>query len=217
MNKKLIFLAILFLIIGGLFYFLFIWEIPEEPEQETSGPTLFTKEDYKIDEREDGKYVVVEKVGLTCKVPENWDIKIKGDDFPEPEYWVNLSSPDFATTTGNVLAKGCMLNIMAQKAEKTHQELMENMKLLEENSEEATELLQKDYVLFDKFKIIKIGDRYGLELVFARENAIMGGGKGINIPLEDYKILSLSIGFPLTYKEICYREWGEFIKNIIIE
>jgi len=69
MNKKLIFLAILFLIIGGLFYFLFIWEIPEE--QETSqGPTLFAKEDYKIDEREDGKYIVVEKVGLTCKVPE---------------------------------------------------------------------------------------------------------------------------------------------------
>jgi len=55
MNKKLVFLVILFLIIGGLFYFLFIWQIPEEPRQEISqGPTLFAKEDYKIEEREDG-------------------------------------------------------------------------------------------------------------------------------------------------------------------
>jgi hypothetical protein len=219
MNKKiLISLIILAVIAGGFFYWWFIWELPQEEGEETSQPpTLFAKEDYKIEEREDGKYIVIEKVGLTCKVPEGWEIKIEGDDIPEPEYWVDLYSPDLATTTGNVLVKGCILNIMAQKAEKAHQELVENIKLLEENPEEATELLQKDYVLFDKFKIIKIGDYYGLELVFARENAVMGGSKGINIPFEDYKILSFGIGFPLAYKEICYREWDKFFENIVIE
>ena len=219
MNKKTwILLTILVVIIGGFFYWWLSQPIEiEEPEEKSQPPTLFAKEDYKIEEREDGKYIIVEKVGLTAKVPEGWDIKIEGDNIPEPEYSINLYSPDLATTTGNVLVKGCILSIMAQKAEKAHQELMENIKLLEENPEEATKLLQKDYVSFDKFKIIKIGDHYGLELVFARENAVMGGGKGINIPFEDYKILSLGIGFPLAYKEICYREWEEFLKNIVIE
>jgi len=214
MNKKLIFLAILFLIIGGLFYFLFIWEIPEE--QETSqGPTLFAKEDYKIDEREDGKYIVVEKVGLTCKVPENWDIKIEGDDIPEPEYWVNLSSPDIATTTGNILVKGCILNTMVATAEETVQKIKENIKLLQEYPEKH-ENLKQDYILAESFEIIDINNYLALKTI-SQKNKTIGQGINIDIPIGNKNWINFNIGFPSEYEEKCSPIWEEFIKNIIIE
>lgn len=73
MKKKIwIFLIILVLLAGGFFYW---WSNRQSEEEESQPPTLFSKEDYKIQEREDGKYIVVEKVGLSCKVPEGWRIE----------------------------------------------------------------------------------------------------------------------------------------------
>ena len=216
MSKKLIFLVILSLIIGGLFYFLFIWEVPKEPEQENSqGPTLFAKEDYKIDEREDGKYIVVEKVGLTCKVPENWDIKIEGDDYPESEYWVNLSSPDLATTTGDVLTKGCTLSVMVASAEETVQDIKKNIKLLQEHPEES-DTLKQDYILAETFEIIKIDNYLALKTI-SQKRKIIGQGINLDIPIKEENWINFKIAFPLEYEEKCSPIWEEFIKNIIIE
>jgi len=212
MNKKLIFLAILFLIIGGLFYFLFIWEIPEE--QETSqGPTLFAKEDYKIDEREDGKYIVVEKVGLTCKVPENWDIKIEGDDIPEPEYWVNLSSPD--AEFKDILIKGCGISIMTGTSIEDVQETINDIKTLQENPDMKSGEISykyKDYNL----ELISINNYQALVWT-APKHEIIGQIIGINVPINSEKLINFDTLFPLEYQEKCSPTWEEFIKNIIIE
>jgi len=214
MSKKLIFLAILFLIIGGLFYFLFIWEIPEE--QETSqGPTLFAKEDYKIDEREDGKYIVVEKVGLTCKVPENWDIEIKRTPDIEPQYWIDLYSPDIATTTNDILTDGCVIDIMAITAKQTNEKIRENIKLLKENPEKSNEI-KEDYILAKEVKIVKIDESEAIEII-SQENKNLGQAINIDIPIKSDKWISFNIAFPLSYKEKCSPIWEEFIKNIIIE
>ena len=91
MRKKIIILLIILAATaGGFLYWLWTWQ-PEKPDlsigHPEKAPTLFSKGDYKIEERADGKYIVVEKVGLTCKVPEGWKIEIRGDDIPEPEYW----------------------------------------------------------------------------------------------------------------------------------
>jgi len=212
MNKKLIFLAILFLIIGGLFYFLFIWEIPEE--QETSqGPTLFAKEDYKIDEREDGKYIVVEKVGLTCKVPENWDIKIEGDDIPEPEYWVNLLSPD--AEFKDILIKGCGISIMTGISIEDTKETINNIKDLQENPDMKPEEISYTYQGY-RLNVIDVDNHQAL-LWIAPKHDIIGQIIGINIPINSEELINFDTLFPLGYKEKCSPIWEEFIKNIIIE
>ena len=216
MNKKLIFLAILFLIIGGLFYFLFIWEIPEE--QETSqGPTLFTKEDYKIDEREDGKYIVVEKVGLTCKVPEGWDIKIEGDDIPEPEYWVNLLSPDVEFTS-IIITEGCGIGIFVETAEKQVKEIKDSIKFAE-NDQKSNEIcsiiLGTSECGEHIFEITKISEHQALKHI-SPSRELFGQGINISIPIDESNIIAIETVFPSGYKEKCSPIWEEFIKNIII-
>jgi len=215
MNKKLVFLVILSLIIGGLFYFLFIWEVPKEPGQETSqGPTLFAKEDYRIDEREDGKYIVVEKVGLTCKVPESWDIKIEGDDYPESEYWVNLSSPDVKFEK-NVPTKGCGISIIIGQEEENIKDVKDNVKILLKNPDinpEEISYIYKEYEL----NVIDINNHQALFWA-APEKPVLGQGIGINIPIDDKNLISFNTRFLPDYKEKCSPIWEEFIKNIIIE
>jgi hypothetical protein len=218
MSKKLIFLVILSLIIGGLFYFLFIWEVPKKPEQETSGPTLFAKEDYKIDERENGKYIVVEKVGLTCKVPENWDIKIEGDDYPEPEYWVNLSSPD-AEFTSILLTKGCEIAIAAGTTEIQIKEIKDSIKFVEnnqKNSEICSIILGTSECGEHIFKKIEISEYRALEHIIPTSE-LFGESIAINIPINEKNMIGIEGTFSEEYKEQCSPVWEEFIKNIIIE
>ena len=220
MRKKIwIFLIILAVAAGGFFYLWYVWipaQMEKEPEEKTQPPTLFSKEDYKTEERKDGKYIIVDKVGLTCKVPDSWKVEIQGDDVPEPEYWVNLYSPDLGTTTGNVLKTGCIISITAQTAKKTHQELTKNIEILQKNPKEATELLKKDYVIAENFRLVNINNNITLEII-SRESPIMGGGKSINIPFKDYKLISLGLGFPLEYKDKCSPIWEEFLKTVVIE
>jgi len=215
MNKKLVFLVILSLIIGGLFYFLFIWEVPKEPGQETSqGPTLFAKEDYKIDEREDGKYIVVEKVGLTCKVPEEWDIKIEGDDYPEPEYWVNLSSPD-AEFEKSIPTKGCGISIIIGQEEENIEDIKNNVKMLQENPNIMPEEISNIYKGY-KLNVIDVSNHQALFWI-APEKSVLGQGIGVNIPINNKNLISFNTRFLPNYKEKCSPIWEEFIKNIIIE
>lgn len=220
-KKSIIILIIALAILAGGFYVVW-YVIPgayidnENQEPETQAPTLFGKDDYQIVEKSDGIYIVVDKVGLTAKVPEGWTIEMEGDDYPEPEYWVNLYSSDFSTTTDDVLKSGCTINVVAQTAEKMYQDLKKNMDILQEEPEKAPELLRKDYVLSEDFRLIQINKHIGLKLI-SSENAIIGGGKNIKIPLEKYKIISLGLGFPLEYREICYTIWEEFLENVEIE
>jgi len=215
MSKKLVFLVILSLIIGGLFYFLFIWEVPKEPGQETSqGPTLFAKEDYKIDEREDGKYIVVEKVGLTCKVPEEWDIKIEGDDYPEPEYWVNLSSPD-AEFEKSIPTKGCGISIIIGQEEENIEDIKNNVKMLQENPNIMPEEISNIYKGY-KLNVIDVSNHQALFWI-APEKSVLGQGIGVNIPINNKNLISFNTRFLPNYKEKCSPIWEEFIKNIIIE
>jgi len=210
MNKKiLISLIILAVIAGGFFYWWFIWELPQEEGEETSQPpTLFAKEDYKIEEREDGKYIVVEKVGLTCKVPEGWEIKIEGNDIPEPEYWVNLSSPD--AEVKDILIKGCGIGITAGSAKETAQEIKERIKLLQENSQKS-ETIRKGHTS----EIIEVSGYLGIKGV--TENSIIGKAIAIDIPVGEENLIRLDTLFPLGFQEKCSPIWEEFLKNVVIE
>ena len=215
MNKKTwILLTVLVVVIGGFFYWWLSQPIEiEEPEEKSQPPTLFAKEDYKIEEREDGKYIVVEKVGLTAKVPEGWDIKIEGDDIPEPEYWVNLSSPD--AEVKDILIKGCGISIMAGIAKENTEEVKNNINLIQENPDvkpEEISYIYKDYI----FEVVKIINHQGLKWI-SPEKPVFGQATGIDIPTGDEKLISFSTQFPPGYKEKCSPIWEEFLKNLVIE
>ena len=215
MNKKiLIILIVLAVIAGGFFYWWLNQPIEiEEPEEKSQPPTLFAKEDYKIEEREDGKYIVVEKVGLTCKVPEGWDIKIEGDDIPEPEYWVNLSSPD--AEVKDIPIKGCGISIITGIETKNIEEIKDNIKILQEYPDikpEEISYIYKDYIL----EVVKISNYQALKWT-APEKSIIGQTLGVNIPIGEEKLISFDTLFPPEYKEKCSPIWEEFLKNIIIE
>jgi len=215
MNKKTwILLTILVVIIGGFFYWWLSQPIEiEEPEEKSQPPTLFAKEDYKIEEREDGKYIVVEKVGLTAKVPEGWDIKIEGDDIPEPEYWVNLSSPD--AEVKDIPIKGCGISVITGIETKNIEEIKDNIRILQEYPDikpEEISYIYKDYIL----EVVKINNYQALKWI-APEKPTIGQGLGVNIPVDDEKLISLNTRFLPDYKERCSLIWEEFLKNIVIE
>jgi len=227
MNKKaLIFLIILAAVAGGFFYLWEVWipaqikkeiaekEREEQLRREQERPRLFSKEDYKIEERGDGKYIVVEKVGLTAKVPEGWKSEIKGDDVPEPEYWINIFSPD-TEISGGIVAKGCGVSIMAETAKETVETLKKNITLIQENPQikaEEISLQYKDYIL----EVVKISNHQALKWI-GPENPKIGQGAGVEIPLQEDRLISLATRFPLGYKEKCFLIWEDFLKNVVIE
>jgi len=215
MRKKFWFLIVivLLIIIGGFFYF---WIPNHQSNSSPNPPTLFGKDDYKVEERDDGKYIVVDKVGLTAKVPDNWDIKFEGNDYPEPEYSIDLYSIDVATTTNYILTDGCIISIMVINTEKEYEETKRNIEILEKNPEKKNEILYNDYILFTDIDTIKINRYSGIKLIFT-DSPTMGGGNSIRIPIKNKNLLSSSISFSLDYKNKCSLVWEEFIKNLKIK
>ncbi len=211
MKKKIwIFLIILVLLAGGFFYW---WSNRQSEEEESQPPTLFSKEDYKIQERADGKYIVVEKVGLTAKVPEGWRVEKEGSDIPEPEYWINLYSPD--AEVKEILTKGCSIGVMLATATETVQRIEENIKLLQEHPEKSSEL-KDDYFLADKFDIIEISDYSALKVI-SQEHQIMGQGINVDIPIGSNVWINFNTVFPSGYKEKCSPIWEDFLKTVVIK
>ena len=88
-------LAVVILAVGvGIFYYKFYLPKTVGGNSELGGersepPKLFSKGDYKVEERTDGKYIVVDKVGLTAKVPDGWRVEFEGEDNPDgtSQHW----------------------------------------------------------------------------------------------------------------------------------
>ena len=225
MKKKsiIILLFILAVVAGGFFYFWYIW-LPAQIAQEQQGPaqvstttppTLFGKEDYKIEERADGKYIVVPKVGLTVKVPEGWKVEYKRTADIEPQYWVDLLSPDLTTTTSNVLTNGCKISITAGNEEENNKETKARIKLLKENPNTKPEEISYIYKNYT-FKVIKISNHDTLNWT-TPEHSIIGQATGIDIPIGKKELIDITMAFPLENKEKCFQIWEDFLENIVIE
>jgi len=218
-TKKILVSSILLTIIIGVFlYIWYVW-IPKKLEKEsedftkTQPPTLFSKEDYKIEEREDGRYIVVEKVGLTAKVPDDWEIKFEGSDYPEPEYWVNLLSPD--AEVKDIPIKGCGISIIIGNEKETVKDIRNNIEILEEHPDikpEEISYIYKDYT----FDLIEING-YQTLLWKTPEREITGQATGINIPIGDEKLISFNTRFLPGYKQKCSQIWEKFLNDVVIE
>lgn len=207
-SKKIIILIIILLVIGaGVFY----WFWPEPVNgpaplfQGEKPPALFAKEDYQIEERADGKYIVVKKVGLSAKVPDNWIIEIEGDDFPEPEYWVNLTSPDAEMTS--TLIKGCGITLMIQNNKDEAESLIANIATIQKNPEKAQEI-KPDYQVM----IVQIDANKGLKWSSPEDN-ILGTVIGLDIPMDNV-VANIGTRLLPEYKDQCRLYWNEFLENL---
>ncbi len=208
MKKIGLFLIILIIIIGGFIYL----GLNLIPKEKSESPTLFSKEDYKIEKENNNKFIVVDKVGLKCKVPEGWDIKIEGDDVPKSEYWVNLLSPD-AVVKDNIIDEGCIAEILVVRSKETAESIRDNIVLLKNENGEL-ESLKDDYFMAEKFEIVNINGFSALKTT-SQENNTIGQNINIEIPIKD-SYINFNIAYSMTNKKTCLPIWEDFLENVEI-
>jgi len=223
MNKKiLVLLIILTVIAGGFFYWLRTWQ-PEKPDfsigNPEEAPTLFSKGDYKIEEREDGKYIVVEKVGLTAMIPEEWKVEREGNDIPKPEYWVRLFSKDYEPSPRTVTlpGKGCRIDISAWTSKESNQKRKEIIQDLKNNDKSSIDEIYEEEGY--EYNSVKISGYEGIEQMSSEKHKLSEFVQliSIDIPINDKEIITLYIDFPPDDRGKCTKIWEEFLKNIVIE
>lgn len=199
--------------IGGFFYF---WKVylPKNAGlggERSEPPKLFSKGDYKVEERQDAKYIVVDKVGLTAKVPDGWKVEIKNtSDVDSNEYWVSLYSLN-ATGT-DYLKKGCKINVTATNGEEYNKDLRERIVKLKNN--EAVE--SYGIVKMIENKIIKINDGDALSWL-SDIHEIAGQFAGLSIPIGLKTVLEMNASFAKDFSQQCSPVWEEFVKTIEIK
>jgi hypothetical protein len=207
---------ILGLIIGGFFYTWYSFSLRDNKQDFTdTGPVLFSEEDYKIEEKEDERYISIDKLGFTCKVPENWDIKKEKTAGMNNQYYVAFYSPEFETTTSNIIKNGCRIEITAGVEEESNKNIREYIEKIKENPDIRSEEVAYPYKDYS-FKLIEISDHETLSWR-SPENNIIGQTIGLDIPIDDEKIIDNIISFPLQEKDKCLTIWEEFIQNIVID
>lgn len=214
MNKKIIFLICLAVV--AIASFLFVFLTPRtEPEEisQAEPPRLFGEDDYQVEQRTDGKYIVISKIGFSAKTPDGWKIeKQKTPDLNESQYWVDLLSPDATDLTKkSYLDRGCGISINAGTEEENNTDIKKNIENIKAGTEN-TDLGQTGY----QYEIIKIGQYEALQWL-SSEKPIIGQFTGIDVPIDNIHNVNFDATFPPGYKDQCQTVWETFIKTIKIE
>jgi len=208
-RKVVIFLvlgAVILAVVAGIFYYKY-----KNPSELTKlvPPKLFEKGDYKVVSGGDGQYIVVDKVGLTAKVPDGWRVEFEGTDMPDgtSQYWVNLLSPDAEKTSG-LLMKGCGITITLGYEENNNKDLKEQI-LAIQNKNEDNNLFRTGY----QYEIFSVGENKGVKWA-GKENDTFGKNVGLDFPVGSEQTIGFSSVFPVENKIICEDSWGDFLKTI---
>ncbi len=208
--KKIFFLVLAVVIlvgVAGIFYYKY--KNPPEEVVKLLPPKLFEKGDYKVEDRADGKYIVVDKVGLTAKVPDGWRVEFEGTDLPDgtSQYWINLLSSEAEKTNG-LLMKGCGVTITLGYEEKNNQDLKKQILAMQDNSRDNN-LFRIGY----QYEIFSVGENKGVKWA-GKENDTFGKNVGLDIPVESLQTIGFSSIFPVKNAIICENSWGDFLKTI---
>ena len=214
--------------VGG--YFFIGWKPAPKPieEEETtySPPILFPADDYKIEEKAGEKFIVIEKVGFSAKAPKGWEVKKEGGkSYYSPigeEYYITMLSPDATSSekTSTILGKGCGIGISALTMDKEEiKETKDTISFLQEHPEVKTEEIPSIKYKYNKDYIYKTKEISGYQILewLSPEKPIFGQGSGIEIPIDDNKLIDLETVFPPSYKEKCLPIWEDFLKTIVIK
>jgi hypothetical protein len=192
LNKKVIFVIVLILAVGGFFW----WQ-----GREIKG----SPEDYVIIETEEGTFVENKKAGLVVKAPEGWEVeKIEffegsmGFYAPETEgRWQDemIKAP---------LNKGCAIGtaVIYKKMD------------FDEAKEEIKEIHAGLGILSEELEIITINNRQALKNTF--DSKFIGPGIGVYF-LNKNKLYSFALYWAIDEKERCIQEFDSFLETISIK
>ncbi len=211
-SKKAVVLIVLGVVILAVVVGVFYYKSKNSNEiVKQNPPKLFEKGDYKVEDRADGKYIVVDKVGLTAKVPDGWRVEFEGDDMPDgtSQYWVNLLSQDAKVV--DILTEGCGISILSGVSEENFSEAKKNIESIQNNPQSASEI-RSGY----NFSVRNFGKKVALGWN-SPERPITGQVFGIDFPVQDNYVFGVEARILPEFKETCFPIWGDFVKNIVIK
>ncbi len=200
-NVILILVVVAVIIAGSVF----VWRW-YEPAGEPSH--FFTKEDYKIEEHNDGAYIAIEKIDLTAKVPDGWVAKIEGNDLG---YWIEITSADLE---GNpVIGQACGISIEVVIDEERNQKVRDDIKFIQENPERVEDLGYDFKAAISGL----ISSKPGFFWLSQDNDVLMGQANGVNVPLGKEMLFNITASTISGYNAICLPIWQEFLMTIEIE
>lgn len=182
---------------------LFLLITEHKPSEEPTTPTTWSqKEDYKIIETSEGKFVENEKAGLSFKVPDGWRVEI--DESTEIQLLVKFFEKNAKRDlTSGFLIEGCgwQLGIEDNKAEA--QRIVQDIGLCQHNNVD----LRKEVIDINGHRALKI-------IVF--DDPKLGKDVYIGLPLEE-KISYFRVLFFPGEEERCSREFDKFLETVLIK
>jgi len=205
-NVIIIFVIAVAIIAGGVFV-LYQYELADDVF------SLFAKKDYKIKERDEGVYIIIDSIGFTAKAPDGWIAEIQEDDLPGVgvEYWVKVTSADLEGYPE--IGEGCGFSIGVTIDEERNQKVKDEIEFVQKNPEKFNELG------YD-FKYASSGMISGKPALFwlsSDADFPMRQMNGVTVPLGGERLLSISSGTIPGYNEICLPIWQKFLMAIKIE
>jgi len=208
----LVLVLVILLGVGGFFYWKnYLAKSNEQGGERSEPPRLFGKEDYRVEEKEDGKYIVVDKVGLRVKVPEGWRVEMKNTpDAEGNEYWVDMYSENATGTS--YLKRGCGISIIVTKSEEYNQEIREKIVKLKNNES----LESYGIVKIIENKVVNIENKEALGWL-SDVHEIAGQFTGIGVPIGLKNVLEIKASFAKGFSSQCLPIWQEFMKTIEIK
>jgi len=180
---------------------------PSRQSEALNRPKLFEKGDYKVEERADGKYIVVDKVGLTAKVPTGWRVEFEGNDMPDgtSQYWVNLLSEDAEKKSG-LLVKGCGVSVLVG-TNKDAQDIQNAVENINDGMDKMKET-KPDFI----FNVVTVSMKKALEST-SPIRKIFGKVISVSIPIQE-NLVVLDTRIPEGYENTCSVIWESFLKTI---
>lgn len=210
-GKLTLFLILLGVVIlavaGGFFYY----KIKVNQNLVTQkAPKLLEKGDYVVEERADGKYIVVDKVGLSAKVPDGWQVEFEGSDMPDgtSQYWVNLLSQDAEKTSG-LLTRGCGISVLVGNNQDSQivKNAIENM----DNGMQHLQDTKPDFL----FELTTISTKKAIKST-SPTRKIFGQSISVNVPIEE-SLAVIETRIPEGNESACLPVWEDFIDGINIK
>jgi hypothetical protein len=211
MKKKnlVIILLIVFIIIAAIVVITY-WKSQKNGELEGNSydvPKLFGKEDYKIEERQDGKYVVIDKIGFSAKAPDGWRVEYEKTPSLNDEFIISMYSPDHEG--GSYTKKGCGISITVGSSDEYYQDIKDEILRIKNNEPVQSQRM----VNLIENKIKEISQK---EVIFwlSEVHPVAGQFTGITTIFDTDIVLDVSASFADKFQEQCLPVWEEFYQSI---
>ena len=210
MKKSYLFICIAISLVLILFLYWWFFMPIKENSAEIMGVSLFNRQDYQIEERSNEKYIVIDSIGFSAKIPDNWKLEwVNETDQDQNATFVNILSPD--AEMNKTKKQGCGLSIMAQTNRESYIGVLDNIRIISTEPSKA-ELIRKNY----NFNVFAI-DNYPSIKWESPTKPMVGTVFGIDIPLKQFVLVNIGMRISPEAMSTCLPIWEKFLDSISIK